>query len=292
MRLFRLLLALVAIPLAAACTSGPTEPVKTPEAGAGKETATDAPAGGRVAANSPLAGKDEASGTVRAFAGDDPGKTVAIPGKRGWTLGPGDSWTIGLYEFVRADGTKNVFKHPGGEPDFAIPGAYNLPATPARGLAKSALVLVPLDEATTCARVLSASDTEIKVALLVDTKRVEKALLPDQVLPLDGKLAFAAPVAYKLQPDSKAWTLGTLVYNDATNAWLQGATRVPVALVLPLDVARAYKAGDKVLAVPMDSDVFVPATITKVLDDGLQYEVKTQDGSIKTVDACGLTPSL
>ena len=62
------------LPLAAACTNGPTEPVKSPEAGAGQETTTDVPAGGRVAANSPLAGKDERAGTVRDFAGDDPGK--------------------------------------------------------------------------------------------------------------------------------------------------------------------------------------------------------------------------
>ena len=42
-------------------------------------------------------------------------------------------------------------------------------------------------------------------------------------------IAFAAPVAYKMQPDAKAWTLGTLVYTDGTTAWLQGATRVAVA---------------------------------------------------------------
>ena len=287
----RLLLALAPISLTLACTGGSSEPVKTPEADA-KETTTEAPAGARVAASSPLAGKDERFGTVRPFAGDDPGRTVAISGKRGWSVGPGDSWTISLYEFVRTDGTKNVFKGPPGEPDFAIPGAYTFPAAPARGLAKGALVLVPVEGSTTCARVLAASDAEIKVAYLFDTKRTEKALQPDQVLPLEGKLGFAAPVAYKPQADSKAWTLGTLVYSDGTNAWLQGATRVPVAQVKPVDVARPYKAGDKVFAVLMDTDVFVAATVTKVVDDGLQYEVKTQDGATKMADACGVTPSL
>ncbi|MDI1443347.1 hypothetical protein [Polyangium sp. 6x1] len=287
----RLLLALATIPLAA-CAGGSAEPMKTPEAGAGKDSTEGAPAAAKVAANSPLAGKDERFGTVRAFAGDDPGKTVTIPGKRAWTVGAGESWTIGLYEFVRADGTRNVFKGPAGEPDFAIPGAYTLPAAPARGLAKGALVIVPVEESTTCGRVLGASDSEIKVALLVDTKRTEKALQPDQVLPLDGKLGFAAPVAYKQQPDARSFTLGTLVYTDGTTAWLQGATRVPAAQVKPLDVARPYKAGDKVFAVPAESDVFVPATVTKILDDGLQYEVKTQDGATKLADVCAVTPSL
>ncbi|MDI1476950.1 hypothetical protein [Polyangium sp. y55x31] len=287
----RLLLALATIPLVTACTGGSSsEPVKTPEAGTGKDTTTDAPAGARVAANSPLAGKDERFGTVRAFAGDDPGKTVAIPGKRAWTVGPGESWTISLYEFVRADGTKNVFKGPAGEPDFAIPGAYTFPATPARGLAKGALVLVPVEGSTTCGRVLAASEAEIKVAFLFDTKRTEQAFQPDQVLPLDGKLAFAAPVAYKQQPDSKGWTLGTLVYTDGTTAWLQGATRVPAAQVKPLDVVRAYKAGDKVFAVPAESDAFVAATVTKVEGDGLQYEIKTPDGATKLADVCAVTP--
>src|SRR5690349_9115471 len=127
----------VSLSLVAACQGGAPPPVtspegdaKTPTSGPTSDTTKETPAGGRVAANSPNAGKDERAGTVRPFAGDDPGKAVAIPGKRGWTLGPGDSWAIGLYEFVRADGTKNVFKAPGGEPDFSIPGAYTFPATP------------------------------------------------------------------------------------------------------------------------------------------------------------------
>lgn len=280
-------LALAAASLVVACAGGSSEPVKPPEA-----KGSGAPAAGRVAADSPIAGKDEAFGTVRPFAGDDPGKTVPIPGKRAWTLGPGDSWTIGLYDYVRADGTKNVFKNPTGEPDFSIPGAYTLPALPARGLAKGAPVLVPDDTATACGRVVTASDAEIKVALIIDEVKTERTFQPDAVLPLDGKLGFGAPVAYRLQADANAWSLGWHVYNDGVNAWLEGATRAPLAQVKPLDVTRSYRAGDKAFAILPSTDTFAPVTVTKIMDDGLRYEVKAQDGSIKVVDGCGVTPTL
>jgi hypothetical protein len=281
---------------AAACTGGgSSEPVKSPEAGPVEDavkTTSETPAGGRVAANSPLAGKDERAGTVRPFAGDDPGKAVAIPGKRGWSLGPGDAWTVGLYEFVRSEGTKNVFKAPG-EPDFAIPGAYTFPATPAKGQRKGAPVLVPVESETACGRVVSASETAIEVAYIFDTKKVVKSFAPDQVLPLDGKLGYGAPVAYKGTPDAKTFALGWLVYQDGKTAWLVGATRVDVGAVRPIDVVKEYKAGDKVWAMAAEmGDSFQQVTLTKVLEDGLFYELKGSDGKARTAEVCSVTAAL
>lgn len=291
------LLVVSALPLVVACRSGAPDAVKSAQGGDGggtSETKTDVPTGAKVAANSPIAGKDERSGKERPFAGDDPGKTIAIPSKQAWTLGPGDSWVIGLYAFVRSDGTKNIFKGPPGELDFAIPSAYTRAAVAPKGLLKSVIVLVPSEIETTCARVVSASDTEIKVALMDENdKRVEKTFPAEQVWPLDGKLEFAAPVAYKQNPDDKVFTRGVLVYRDDRYAWLQGASRVAPGDVKAVDVLHTYKVGESVFAVPNDgTDKFVPGTITKILNEGLQYEVKSKDGSAKIVEACNLTTSL
>jgi len=291
MRLRRTLL-LAVIPFAAACTNGNGETVKTPETAKTPEAGGDVPTTGRVAANSPNAGKDERAGRVRDFAGDDPGKTVAITGKRAWTVGAGDSWTIGLYDYVGADGTRNVFKGAAGEPHFAIPGAYTLAAVPARGLAKGAIVLVPSEGATTCGRVASAGDTRVEVGLLGESGRTVTGFSPDEVLPLDGKLGFGAPVAYRAAPDVKSWSVGTLVYQDGTNAWLEGATKVPLAQVKPLELPREIKVGDRIFAVPQLSDAFVPGAVTRILDEGLQYEIKTADGALKIADVCSVTTSL
>jgi hypothetical protein len=277
-----------ALPFAFACTTSPTDPAKSPEGGA------PAGDGARVAANSPIAGKDERFGQVRVFAGEDPGVAVAIPGKRAFTLGPGESWTIGLYDFVRSDGTKNVFKGPPGEQDFAIPGAYTRPASPQKGLAKGAPVLVPDEGATVCGRVVSSSDTELEVAVLDENSKLVKKTLPvDGAYPLDGKLDFGAPVAYKAMPDAKGYTQGLLVRIDAQYAWLQGASRVAPAQVKAIDVARTYKAGDKIFVVQNDgTGLFAPVTITKVVGDGLAYEFKNKDGAADIVDYCSATSAL
>lgn len=281
-------LLLSALPFAVACSTPPADPAKSPEGGA------PAGDGARVAANSPIAGKDERFGQVRVFAGDDPGLAVAIPGKRAWTLGPGDSWTIGLYDFVRSDGSKNVFQGPPGEQNFSIPGGYTRPALPQKGLAKGAPVLVPDEAATACGRVASASEAEIKVAVLDENnKPVEKAFPIDGVYPLTEKLDFGAPVAYKANPDDKGYMQSVLVRIDDKYAWLQAAVRVAPAQVKAIDVGRTYKVGDKVFAVPDDgTGLFAPVTIMKVLGDGLGYELKNKDGATNVVDYCSVTSTL
>lgn len=289
---------LVALALCIGCTPSTPEPNGPKEAASAAPQAKDAPLdpgepGARVAANSPLAGKDERSGQERPFSGDDPGKSVPLSGKRAFALGPGESWVIGLYDFIRTEGTKNVFKGPPGERDFAIPGAYTRMPSPLGALVKGAVVRVPYEIETICGRVVSASEREVRVAVLDENKRVERVFAPDQVLALSGKLDFASPVAFKQSPGDKAFSLGVLVYQDERYAWLQSATRVDAGQAKAVDTSRVYKVGDAVFAVPNDgAETFVPGTITKVLDDGLQYEIKTKEGALKVADLCSVTSSL
>ncbi|MDI1451623.1 hypothetical protein [Polyangium sp. 6x1] len=279
-----------ALPFAVACTTAPAGPVKSPEGGAPTDTAK-AGDGARVAAKSPIAGKDESFGQVRVF---DPGIVMAIPTRYAWSLGPGESWTIGIYSFVRSEGSKNVLKGSADEPDFSIPGAFTRPALPARSLAKGAPVLVPDESATQCGRVTSTSPDVVKVAILgLHNEPEEYRFDPDQVLPLDGKLDFGAPVAFKWTPDEKLYAPGVLVRIDEQHAWLQRAKRVAASDVKAIDVGRTYKVGDKVLAVPDDgSGRFTPVTITAVIGDGLAYAFQNKDGAETVVIYCRVTSAL
>lgn len=275
--------------------SAVVSPADSPSAKAAESAAapTDPKAGERRMAGGPNAGKSESAGTGAPFAGDDPGKAVAIPTKRAFSLGPAESWTIGLYEFVKTEGTKNYFKEPGETTIFAIPGAYTKPAEPVKGLKKGAAVLIPDEGGMACARVISASDTEVKISMMTgDTEKGDKSVKPDEVLVLEAKLDFGARVAYQSDPKDSKWQLGGLVYKDDKTAWLEGATRVPATQVKAMDVVKIYKAGDKVWAVPTGTAGFVPATVAKVMFEGLLYQVKLSDGSTKNADFCSVTSPL
>ena len=146
-----------------------------------------------------------------------------------------------------------------------MPGAFTMQAKPAAGLKKGDPVYATIVKSAECTRVVSVSDTEIKVAFMWAGKRDERTFAPDEVIPFDGKLGYGAPVAYKEQAEDEAWMPGSLVYKDDKNAWLEGNHKVPATLVKPLDGKRTYKAGDKVWAVPENTwGNLQPATVTKV----------------------------
>lgn len=283
-----LVLTVVCLSSLAACGGGSQETVKAPEKAA---PTTEAKVEGKPAAEG--SAKNDAKAAPKngnTFVGDDPGKAVALTGEKAWTLGPGDSWDIGLYDYKRADGTKNVFLEFGGEGEFAVPGAFTYPAKPAQGLKKGDPVLVPVVTTTECGRVVSVSGDKVKVSYVWVDQKEEKELDLDEVLPLDGKLGYGAPVAYKEQPDDESWTAGRLVYKDDKTAWLLGNTKVPANSLKPLDVKRIYKVGDDVLALPYNSLGFLSrAKITKVLHDGLEYEFEEEGFPAKVASYCSVT---
>ncbi len=121
-------------------------------------------------------------------------------------------------------------------------------------------------------------------------KRSERPFSPEDLLALDATLAFGAPVAYKRAADDESWSAGHLVYRDDKSAWLEGNQKVPVGLVKPIDVKMTFKAGDKVLAAPMNTlGTLVPGTVTNVLNGGLEYEIKGEDGQRQVASYCAVT---
>ena len=66
---------------------------------------------------------------------------------------------------------------------------------------------------------------------------------------------------------------------DQKTAWLEGNIKVDVKLVKPVDTKTIYGVGAKVLAANRAGmGNFTPGTVTKVLEDGLLYEVEGEDG--------------
>jgi hypothetical protein len=261
----------------------PAEPAKKPE-GVAKKPAEGAP----DAKNEPASGPDEPR-KVDAFVGDDPGVSVKLVGPKAWTLGEGESWEIGLYTYTRTEGSKNFFRVFAGEEEFSVPGAFTRDAKVTPGLKKGDPVRVNVVTNAVCGLVVSASDQKVKVMFdwgsQIDTREVE----PYEVLALDGKLSYGAPVLYKEQGE-EGWQAGSLVYMNAKTAWLQGNIKADPKLVKPVDVMKKYKKGDKVLAYPMNTiTVYRPGKITKVLEDGLFYEYEVEDGRTETADYCHVT---
>jgi hypothetical protein len=296
-------LALFVVTSLPAC-GGPSEPAKTAEAAKPAETkpadarpaetkGTDqekADAAKEPVKDAPKADFKAEANKSEAFVGEDPGKAVKLAGAKAWSIGPGDTWAIGLYDFVRSEGTKNVFKAFGGDGEFTVPGAFTLQATAPKGLKKGDPVYVTVVTGAVCGRVISASDKEVKVAFDWADKVDEKTYTPEEVILFEGKLGYGAPVAYKETKDDEWWIPGHLVYSDGKTAWLEGNIKVAANLVRPLDVKKTHKVGDKVLG--MGKNIIgglMPVTVTKVLHDGLEYEIKYEDGATKVADYCTVT---
>jgi hypothetical protein len=260
----------------------PAEPAKKPEDVAKK------PAEGAPDAKNEPANEPDKPRKVDAFVGDDPGVSVKLVGPKAWTLGEGESWEIGLYTFTRTEGSKNFFRVFAGEEEFSVPGAFTRDAKVTPGLKKGDPVLINVITSAVCGLVVSASDQKVKVTFewgQVDTREVE----PYEVLALDGKLSYGAPVLYKGQ-DDEDWQAGSLVYMDAKTAWLEGNIKADPKLVKPVNVMKKYKKGDKVLAYPRNAIAsYRPGKITKVIEDGLFYEYEVEDGRTETAHYCNVT---
>lgn len=234
--------------------------------------------------------------SVTAFVGDDPGKTVKLSGPSAWTLGPGDSWSLGLYDYVRADGTKNIFKSPANENLFAVPSAFSAePSAEARkAWKKGDAVLVAPSRSAECGRVVEAgADGVVKVAFEFAGKTETQVAQAHDLLPLTGRMELGAPVAYKTKPEDDAFRSSYLVYTDGKSAWLSGRKEAPVSLVKTIDVNRVFKKGDKVFADSVDTKgKYQPATIAGVLDGGIRYELTFADGKKGTAKFCRVVAQL
>jgi len=144
-------------------------------------------------------------------------------------------------------------------------------------LKKGAPVMVDEAAAGPLGRVLEAGD-KIKVKYMFGSSVSDTSESPAQVWPLAGKVAFAEPVAYK---DGAKWSYGRVAQTDKDKTWVITGSghvkRVDTSSVKPLEINTIYKKGDSVWAVWVGG--FKPAKVTEVVDDGVAYKVKYDEGS-------------
>ena len=129
-------------------------------------------------------------------------------------------------------------------------------------------------------RVVSVNGNQVTIAYpdhVVMDAVVKKETMPiERVIPQNGSLSFGALVAYK---GADSWEHGILVYQDGKNAWLTRNVKVPLKSVRAMDVAKPRKVGDVVVASTSEyGHELGPRKITKVIDDGLRFEVKREGG--------------
>jgi hypothetical protein len=170
---------------------------------------------------------------------------------------------------------------------FLVPGAFLAPVAPARALAAGDAVLVGTAGTRVFGRVVGVRPGKVEVrfkfAAAVQTREVGA----DEVVEIDGRPFLGAPVRIR---DRDLLRFGQLVHQGATKTWvvqIGGRARsLPPADVELLPAPPPFAVGDEVLALRIDK--LMPATVTAVLDDRLQYEVKWAGGeetSIATYEA-------
>lgn len=276
--------------LLAAC-GGPSGEVKSPSPDATTTAAasTAAPTAESTAApastGAPKADEKPAAGPYEGF---NPGKAVALKGPKAWTVGeaPDHSREIGLFDFVRSEGTRNVFKKFAEEATFSTPAAFTYQPVPVT-VKKGDKVLVTVVTGAVCGIVTEVKGTDATVAFYWGTGLSKRDFEPDEMILLNGKVGYGAPV-YWTPPheegEDPTYEHALFVYSDDKDAYVTGERKAPAKGILPVDVNRAFKPGDKVLAAPMDSESSLqPGVITKVGEGGLYYEYKdATDG--KTIE--------
>lgn len=298
----RVLVLPFAVTLLAAC-GGPSGEVKSPSpdatstaaantAGANAAGAnTAAPdASGTAAPAGTSAPKTDDKPSAGPYEGANPGKAVALKGPKAWTVGdaPDHSAEIGLFDFVRSDGTRNVFKKFAEEDTFSVPAAFSYQPVPVT-VKKGDKVLVTVVTGGVCGRVKEVKGTTATVEFYWGSNISKRDFEPDEMILLNGKMGYGAPVYWTAtheEGEDPTIEHALFVYSDDKEAYVTGERKAPAKALLPVDVNHAWKPGDKVLASPMDSSMSLqPAIITKVGGDGLYYEYKDSADSKTTEKA-------
>jgi hypothetical protein len=303
-------LLVVLLPLVVTACSGAAE--QTPPRAAPVQTAV--PASPPAAAGSPSGAPTEdpiadtaspprrARPQFRFWSFDGPADGPAITGKRAWTaIADGaaeDRWRhvfISVESFVKTDGKNNSFTAPFGDVVSPVGLAANL--APPAALKKGDPVLAENGNSSAPARVVSIDGETVTMSYVFGELTGELEAPRSELLLLDGTLKMGAPVAFKA--DGK-WTAGQLLAKTAQDAWValhwvdnSPYVKTKAADVQPIDVTRLLKVGDKCLSLgPMNKNELVPGKVTKVLDDGVFYEVKLDSGQTYRVPFHQVSPPL
>lgn len=291
------------VTLLAACGGPSGGEVKSPTPEGSGTAAVNSPAPTSTASAAPEGTsapqtKAPASDKDGPYDGANPGKAVALTGEEAWTLGPYPNYSdqLASYKFVRSEGTRNVFHQFASEDEFSMPAAFTFKPK-AQKVKKGDKVFATIVTSGVCSRVTAVKDDKASIAFYWGDKlSTRDEVSVENLLVLDGTLAFGAPVIWEEGEDAESRTTehGHLVYKDDKDAYLTFNKKVPAKDVRPVNVNNGFKAGEKVLASPFDvSSALQPGTVVKMLDDGLAYEVKLDDDPkvISKVSYCDMIPA-
>jgi hypothetical protein len=311
----------VGILLVAACGDDPpppppqpasaSQPAPLPPASSALTSSSGAPSAS-ASASAPLPiGSIEAPVGPRQWA-DFAGPIVKAdikPGVKAWGVMPvsagWETLKFTLSDVKRTEENDVVFDVPTSATDTKpvevfVPTAFTMEAKPADRLDRNDPVMVATSGARAFGRVLSGdTKTSLKVRYRFAGTTEEKDFDPREVVKLDGKLGFGAPVGYSETKDADkgerkvVWHPAQLVQIAEEKAWIVTGSGKPVRLevsaVKPMGVQSIHRPGDKVWAVR--GEELVPGELTEALDDGLRYKVKIE-GEEVTVSLEGVTPPL
>jgi hypothetical protein len=234
---------------------------------------------------------------------DFPGpKTAPVKGDIIWAVAPVQNadWksSLGFYraEETRIEGNDAIVK--GVRGDVFVPGALTK-AQVKKDFKKGQAVIIAhstgLISGSSFGRVSDVVKEDGKTTYKVkyvwgDSLSEETDVQPEEMLGLDDKLGFGAPAAYK---DGEKWT--TAVYAAPApdkKAYVVGwaGSMSQQAGVKPMVVSKVFKKGDKVWVSTYST--LEPATITEVVENGVQYKYKNKDGEEKTVTFTAVTTPL
>ncbi len=216
-----------------------------------------------------------------------PGPIVktTISTKQAWAVIPvgleGD-WGIAklaLLDYVRAEGDEHVLIRMGKEEIF-VPRAMVREATPAKGVKKGSTVVVNVAAASAHARVTEITKGDdgewVKFQYLWAGSVSDGELALHEMVLVEDKLAFGNMVEY----EDKGGHAGMVVFTEKNMTWVIDETGRPLRLgtnfMKPMKITKALKKGDRVRA-PLGYQ-FAEGTVTEVLDGGLRYKVKDQNG--------------
>lgn len=298
----------LAATIATACSAAPAPepatptPIPTPSAASsateGAPSDKGAGKGAKDAAKEAKKDGDDGKDVKREppkppFGGEDPGVKTKLAGKSAWAYWP--EYGVGLRELDHVDGSRAFLQQFASKETFSVPLAFTRPADKA-SVKKGDFVLATVVTGGVCGRVTEIKDDVASVSFLWGGKPDSRDFATNEIIKLEGKIAFGEPVMRK---DGDDWRPGTYVYGDGKTAWIAPATmndeaKVPVGDVHAVDAGKARKKGDKVIGCDFDVGGCVELTIKGPKHDGLAYEVEYPEGyggdkkEAIVVDACSM----
>lgn len=200
----------------------------------------------------------------------DPGDYLfaVLPASDRWDM---VGWKGGV--MGTASGTAATFIATTGEEVHNVPGSLMMAVTEAPTLKAGDVVIGEVHGSCQLALVDSIEDQMVYARTVWVGKPTDIDVPLDKVNRQAKGLNAMNMAAY---PDSGEMLLGTVAAVAPKSVWMIAASgkvmEVPRSKVVPIAAGTQYGKGDQVMAAT-DGAIFTPATIEKVIERGLQYEV-------------------